>query len=120
MGNLLVTLRIKIGPFKSISSSSQCFTAFHGILLSITLVIVGLEVSVGTGLETKASVKTLPKGDRLQSVNSFHPDPVVTQPRSISLPARLTIDLKLADGCEALVSALAPSALKYIAGRCLS
>ena len=120
MGNASRDFQNRNGPFESISSSSQYFTTFHGILLSITLVVVGLEVSVGTGLETKASVKTLPKGDRLQSVNSFHRDPVVTQPRSISLPTRLTIDPKLADGCEALVSSLAPSALKYIAGRCLS
>jgi hypothetical protein len=41
------------------------------------------------------------------------------QPLHVSVPSSSASD-KMAEGCEALVSSLAHSPLKYIAGRCLS
>jgi hypothetical protein len=114
-----MALSIQTSPLESISSGSRYFAGFCGVVFSVAF-IIGLEVSAATaGSEPKHSVKISRKGDRLPLVTSFYRDPV-NQPLNISVPSAPTSDLKMADGCEALVSSLAHSPLKYIAGRCLS
>jgi hypothetical protein len=110
---------IKTNSLASISSGSRYFAGLCGVVLSVTFIIIGLEVSLATaGSEPKTSMKISRKGDRLPLITPFYRDPG-DQLLHVGVPSSTVSDGKMADGCEALVSSLAHSPLKYIAGRCL-
>jgi hypothetical protein len=94
------------------------------ILLSV---IVGFEVSaaatrseVATSTETSGEiVNRAHKGDRLLATPADYLN-AVNQLRRIKVLRAPALDLKLADGCESLVSPLAHAGLAKVAGRCVS
>ena len=108
---------IKTSSLASISSGSRYFAGLCGVVIAIAFIIIGLEISLAiAGSEPKPSINVLRKGDRLPLVTPMyraHGD----QSLHVSV---LSASDKMAEGCEALVSSLAHSPLKYIAGRCLS
>jgi hypothetical protein len=110
---------IKTSTLASISSGSRYFAGLCGVVLSIAFIIIGLEVSLAiAGSEPKPSINVSRKGDRWPLVTPLYRDHG-DQPLHVSVPSSSASD-KMAEGCEALVSSLAHSPLKYIAGRCLS
>lgn len=108
-------------------SQSMCDVQFLvgglGVVLAIFSIIIGLEVSVATarsGVEpSEEIVNRTQKGDRLSLVPALRLN-ALNQPLEIKVPRSLSTDLKLADGCESLVSPLVYSRLAHIAGRCVS
>lgn len=94
-----------------------------GVALVIFSAIIGLELSVATahsgGAISRETVNRTQKGDRLPLVTAFHRD-AVNQLLEIKVQHAPNPELKLADGCEALVSALAHSPWSNVAGRCVS
>jgi hypothetical protein len=96
-------------------STSICGVRYFGVfglVLAMLTIVIGFEPSAATmrsDIDFPAQIvnRTL-KGDRL-----------LVQPQ-ISVRRVPTPDLKLADGCDALVSALTHSRLALIAGRCVS
>lgn len=89
-------------------------------LAALILNIIVLDVRVtpgpfGAPLNTEIVDRTL-KADRLLSAPTTYPD-AVKHSRGTNLPAS---DLKLLDGCEALVSLLAFSPLAHVPARCVS
>src|ERR1700730_9710678 len=110
---------IKTSSLASISSGSRYFAGSCGVVLAIAFIIIGLELSLAiSGSEPKHSITISRKGDRLPLVTPLYRDHG-DQPLHVSVPSSSASD-KMAEGCEALVSSLAHSPLKYIAGRCLS
>ena len=84
-----------------------------GLVLAMVTIVIGFEPSAATtrsDIDFSAQIvnRTL-KGDRLPLI----------QPQ-ISVRLAPTPDLKLADGCDPLVSSLTHSELALIAGRCVS
>jgi hypothetical protein len=115
-----MTFSIKTSSLASTSSGLRFFAGSCGVVLAIAFIIIALEVSLATaGPEPKPSIKVSRKGDRLPLVTPLSRDPG-HQPLHVNVRSSTASDGKMADGCEALVSSLAHSPLKYIAGRCLS
>lgn len=95
--------------------------------LVVLSIVIGLEVSaaaVRSGVEifddsSREAINRTGKGDRLQLVPALHQN-TVNQRHVIKILRTPAFDLKLADGCESLVSPLAHAGLATVAGRCVS
>ena len=105
------------------SSSTQILVYGLGVSLAIVSIIMGLNASVATArsrVEPSGQiVDRMQKGDRLPLLSKSHLN-AVSQRLKINAPRARTLDSKLADGCEPIVSILAHSELARIAGRCVS
>lgn len=115
-----MALSIQTGSFQSILCGSRYFAGACGIVLATASIIVDLEVSVApAGSASKPPAIIARKGDRLPLAPAFYRT-AVGHSLNIGIPSTPPSNSKLADGCESLVSSLAHSPLKHIAGRCLS
>ena len=116
-------MTIQSGLPRSMSSRTQILVSGLGVSLAIVAVIVGLDATVATArsrLEPSVQiVNRMQKGDRLPPLSNSHLN-AVSQRLKINAPRTPTLDSKLADGCEPIVSFLAHSELARIAGRCVS
>jgi hypothetical protein len=111
---------LQTGSSQSISCGSRYFVGGCGAALAMVSIIIGLEASVATaGSGAESSVEIARKGDRLPLLPAFYRK-AVNQPLDISVPGAPASNLEMADNCESLVSSLAHSPLRHIAGRCLS
>lgn len=106
-------MTIQSGLLRSMSSRTQILVSGLGLSLAIVATIVGLDDTVANArsrLEpSRQIVDRTQKGDRLPP-----------QRLKINTTRTLTLDSKLADGCEPIVSLFARSELARIAGRCVS
>jgi hypothetical protein len=108
------------GSSQSISCGSRYFVGGCGAAFALVSIIIGLEMSVATaGSGAEPIVEIARKGDRLPLVPAFY-QKAVNQPLDIGVPSAPTSNPEMADNCESLVSSLAHSPLRHIAGRCLS
>ena len=88
-----------------------------GLIITILTIMIGLEVSAATlrlTLSEQSSgqiANRIRKGDRQLAVHEV---------RQIKVELTPVPDVKLADGCESLVSPLANAPLAKVAGRCVS
>jgi hypothetical protein len=89
--------------------------AIFSILLSIKVSAATIWSDVAPSKET---INRTRKGDRLPLALAADPSPA-DRPIELSVP-RLAAQHSLPDGCEALASPLARSAVVHIAGRCVS
>lgn len=94
-----------------------------GAALTVLSIIVGFEGSIATARSSSEPsseiVNRTRKGDRLPLVPAFRLN-AVDKSGEISVPRTPALELKLADGCEPLVSPLAHAGLARVAGRCVS
>jgi hypothetical protein len=87
------------------------------LIIAVLSIMIGLEVSAATPRSTmseQSSVQTVNrtrKGDRQLAAHEV---------RQIKFERTPAPDLKLADGCESMVSPLANARLAKVAGRCVS
>ena len=116
-------MTIQSGLPRSMSSGTQILVSGLGVSLAIVLIIIGFDATVATArsrLEPSGQIiNRTQKGDRLPLLSTSHPN-AMSQHLKIKAPRAPTLDSKLADGCEPIVSFLAHSALARIAGRCVS
>jgi hypothetical protein len=98
--------------------SLRCFLIACSLLVGIILILVSIKVSAATvwsGVAPyKVTINSERKGDRLPLVPP--PDPKGKPQIEVNVSG-LSV---LPDGCEALASPLARSAVAHIAGRCVS
>ena len=88
-------------------------------IISILTNITQSAATVWSGVSpSNETVNRARKGDRLPLVLAFDPNSA-NRPIEVNVPRR-AVDHSLPDGCEALVSPLARSAIAHIAGRCVS
>lgn len=119
---MLVHISTQCGTSRSTFGGSRSLVG--GLIVSLTALafIAGLEMS---DLSARSAISPIGqtvnralKGDRLPLTRATHLDvgmqPFVRAPRSSAS------DVKLPEGCEALVSSVANSELAHIAGRCVS
>ena len=110
---------IQSGSLGSIQRGGYVLAGSMAAVLIITIlsIMIGLEVSAATLRSTLSEqssgqiVNRTRKGDRQL---------VVHEVRQIKFELTPAPDLKLADGCESLVSPLANAPLAKVAGRCVS
>lgn len=105
------------------SCRAQFLVSGVGVALAIFSIIIGLEVSNATarpGFEaSEKTVNRTQKGDRWLALHAS-PQNALNQILEINVPPSLSIETKLAVGCESLVSPLVPSRPARIAGCCVS
>ena len=116
-------MTIQSGLPHSISNRAQILVCGLGVGLAIVSIIMGLNASVATARSSVEPsgqiVDRMQKGDRLPLLSKSHLN-AVSQRLKINAPRARTLDSKLADGCDPIVSFLAHSELARIAGRCVS
>ena len=116
-------MTIQSGLPRSMSSRTQILVCGLGVGLAIVSIIMGLNASVATARSSVEPsgqiVDRTQKGDRLPLLSKSHLN-AVSQRLKINAPRARTLDSKLADGCEPIVSFLAHPELARIAGRCVS
>jgi hypothetical protein len=90
---------IKTSSLATISSGSRYFGGLCGLVLSVSFIIIGLELSLVTaaGSAPKTSMKISRKGDRLPLITRLYRDPG-DQPLHVSIPSSTASDGKMADG----------------------
>jgi hypothetical protein len=92
------------------------------LFLAIVLTLVSIKVAAAplwSGVAPSGQTTNhAGKGDRLPLVLASAPN-AANSPMNVSIP-RTSAEHSLPDGCEALVSPLARSAVVNIAGRCVS
>ena len=106
---------------------AQLFVGSISAALVIASIVVGLEVSVATarsGVEfsedaSRQIVNRTHKGD-FQMIASTMRQDAASRSNEIGASQAQTLDLKLAIGCELLISPLAHPLLARVARRCLS
>jgi hypothetical protein len=115
---MLAQYPIRSGSLGSIRRSGYVLAgSMAAILITILSIMIGLEVSAATLRSTLSEqssgqiVNRIRKGDRQLAVHEV---------RQIKFERTPAPDLKLADGCESLVSPLANARLAKVAGRCVS
>ena len=115
---MLAQVPIQSGSLRSVRRGSHVLAgSLVAVLIAILSIMIGLEVSAAT-LRSASSeqssghiVDRTRKGDRRPAAHE------VRQNKFERTPAP---GLKLADGCESLVSPLANALLAKVAGRCVS
>ena len=109
------------GLFSSTSQGLKHLISSCTVLLAITSIAVGIEVSVATassGTAPSIEINRAQKGDRLRLVPALHQNPVSGL---LEVNSRIPVpDRGLADGCEPVASPLTHSPFGQMAGRCLS
>ena len=115
---MLAQYPIRSGSLGSIRRGGYVLAgSMAAILITILSIMIGLEVSAATLRSTLSEqssgqiVNRIRKGDRQLAVHEV---------RQIKFERTPAPDLKLADGCESLVSPLANARLAKVAGRCVS
>ena len=116
---MLAQFPIQSGSLRSIRRGRHVLVGSMAAVLIITIlsIMIGLEVSAATLRSTLSEqssgqiVNRTRKGDRQLAVHEV---------RQIKFELTPAPDLKLADGCESLVSTLANAPLAKVAGRCMS
>jgi len=120
---MLAQTSIKSGSFRS------AFGGFRGLAGGLIVSLAAASIITGLGMSDLTArtvvdpfgqtVNRALKGDRLPLKPVSRSD-VENQPIDFRTPRTWTPDLKLPDGCEAMVSSIANSELAQIAGRCVS
>jgi hypothetical protein len=115
---MLAQYPIQSGSLRSIRRGLHVLAGMAAVLIiTILSIMIGLEVFAATPRATLSEqsweqiVNRTRKGDRQLAAH---------QVRQIKFERTRALDLKLADGCESLVSPLANARLAKVAGRCLS
>ena len=118
---------IQTGSRRSTCDSAKLILRGIGSVVITLAIIAGLEVSFASGRSgvefsgdaPRQVVNRMQKGNRLQQVAAFQLT-VVKNPGGVTTPRLPTVDLKLPEGCDALVSSIADDRLARVAARCVS
>ena len=118
---------IQSGSRKSMCDSAKLILRGVGSVVITLSIIASLEVlfaSGRSGVEFSGDaprhvVNRTQKGNRLLQASAFQLT-VVKNPRGVTTPRLPTVDLKLPEGCDALVSPIADDRLARVAARCVS
>ena len=118
---------IQTGSRRSTCDSAKLILRGIGSVVITLAIIAGLEVSFASGRSgvefsgdvPRQVVNRMQKGNRLQQVSAFQLT-VVKKPRDVTTPRLPTVDLKLPEGCDALVSPIADDRFARVAARCVS